>query len=88
MFDRSAIMKSAWASYKQVNAGRKFDRSDFAFRLACAWGRARAAAETPAQRRVNALKAELAGLSYKSFRINTAARETAIKAELAQYATA
>lgn len=86
MLNRSTIMQDAWRRYRLLVRSGRFDRSTFAFYLGCAWDAAKAALMTPAQRRVDQLQVKLAMLPYKSFRVNIAARETAIKAKIAALA--
>lgn len=85
-FNRTAIMTQAWTIYRRTIHSGPFNRSTFAFYLACAWDAARMAVMTPAQRRVDALRKELVMLTYKPARIDIIAREQAIKAELATLA--
>ena len=86
MFNRSEIMRRAWdmqSPCRRFGTRRPFDRDDFAFYLACAWREAKAAQMTPAARRAEAIKQELALLSYKSARVDIETWRRSLELELA-----
>ena len=87
--NRSAIMNTAWANYRRwhsvresIHGPRKFDRKEFVFKLQIAWRDAKLEALTPLQCRAAAIRAEIDGLKYKSFQINTEPMRTLLEAEL------
>jgi monomeric isocitrate dehydrogenase len=87
MFNRSEIMKAAWATYRAsrrpwLNLG--FEREEFAFHLQVAWHNAKVAAMTPTQQRIHAVERELDDLMYKPLRIDIATRRRALETELAR----
>lgn len=93
MFNRSAIMKAAWESYRRwhavresIHGPRAFDRNEFRFKLQIAWRDAKLAALTPLQRRAEAIRAEIDGLKYKSLQINTTPIRARLEAELSALA--
>jgi hypothetical protein len=76
-FDRAAIMKAAWASYRSWHATREsihgprpFDRSEFAWRLQIAWRDAKRAAMTANDRRRDEIHSQIELLKFKSGAIN------------------
>lgn len=93
--NRSAIMKAAWENYRHWHAVResihgpmKFCRKEFAFKLQIAWRNVKLAAMSGIERRCAAIRAEIDGLKYKSFQINTEPTRTRLEAELWSLAAA
>lgn len=92
-FDRSAIMKAAWESYRHwhavresIHGPRAFDRNEFRFKLQIAWRDAKLAAMSEIERRRETIRAEIDGLKFKSFQINTERARTRLTAELSALA--
>lgn len=92
-FDRAAIMRAAWASYRKFHAVREsirgpmaFDCGEFAFRLQLAWHEAKTAKLSERERRATAIKAEIAGLQFKSSRIDISPIRRRLETELANLA--
>jgi hypothetical protein len=88
MFDRSEIMKAAWAKWNLYFAARphlprKFSRSDFAFYLASVWREAKAELMSATERRADRIAVQIDRLKYKSLRINIEPRRHALETELA-----
>lgn len=90
MFNRSEIMKAAWASVKGFYARRnmafRFVQSDFNYALRCAWAAAKRETMTVVEIHAADLRTELARLPYKSSRINIEPRRRQIEAELSAIA--
>lgn len=93
MFNRSQIMKAAWVAYRAWHASglrtygkMSFDRWKFSAFLRFAWEKARTAVMAPVQRRRVAIEKQIEMLAYKSFRYNTPAMESRLRAELAALA--
>lgn len=89
-YDRAAIMRRAWEINARSNFGRPasqqvFSRSAFAFYLQLAWQEAKRAQMTPAQRRAELIKDELARLPYHASR-TFHSRKAQLEAELASLA--
>lgn len=97
-FDRSAIMKAAWAECRRARTfNGKFvfglsGREAFAIALRKAWHDAKAAAgtltadEIARDRRADAIRAEIDALKYRSFQMNTGWRRRALEQELSSLA--
>ncbi|QDL91009.1 hypothetical protein FDP22_03930 [Paroceanicella profunda] len=91
-YNRTAIMAQAWAEYRSTWPASvyRFCRYEFATYLRRAWVEARAVARlltVPAEARearAVAIRAELAGLADKSFRVNIAQRGAELRRELAR----
>jgi len=86
-FDRRAILIRAWELHNRHFAARpwlavRFDRSYFAHCLAVAWQEAKDARLTATARRAASIKAEIDGLKFKSFQINTEPTRARLEAEL------
>ncbi|MER9159076.1 hypothetical protein [Mesorhizobium sp. M0778] len=85
MFNRSEIMKAAHR-YAQAYKGRDWS---YPFLLAAglkaAWAEAKSGT-TPAQRRAEAIRAEIDGLKFKSFNVNIGPRRRALEAALSSIA--
>ena len=89
MFNRSEIMKAAWAMWRahydaRPHLRREFEIEEFGFYLAVAWRNAKQAQMTPAARRLEVVKAELDGLKFKPLRIDIASRRRSLETELAE----
>lgn len=90
---RSQIMRAAWENYRRwhavresIHGPRAFDRTEFAWKLRCAWAEAKRAAMSEAERRADAIRAEIDALKFKSFHINTEPTRARLNAELAALA--
>lgn len=88
MFNRSEIMKAAWARWNSHFAARphlvrKFNRSEFGFYLAQAWRAAKAAQMTASESRADRIAVEIDRLKYQSSRVNIEPRRRALEAEAA-----
>ncbi|QKC81543.1 hypothetical protein [Mesorhizobium sp. NZP2077] len=91
MFNRSEIMKAAWAKWNahfdaRAHLARKLNRSDFGFYLAQAWREAKAAGMTDAATRAERIAIEIDRLKYQSSRINIEPRRRQLETELAALA--
>lgn len=91
MFNRSKIMKAAWAKWNahfdaRPHLARKLNRADFGFYLATAWHEAKAAQMTVAERRGGRIAAEIDRLKYQSARVNIEPRRRQLETELAALA--
>lgn len=91
--DRAAIMRTAWENYRRwhavresIHGPRAFDRAEFAWKLRCAWAGAKRAAMSEAERRADAIRAEIDALKFKSFHINTEPTRARLNTELAALA--
>lgn len=91
VFNRAAIMRAAWRHYRntyEMFGKPKFDRNGFRWAMQMAWFEAKKAARLAAvpaevkQARAEAIRAEIDGLKYKSFQINTAPMHDRLTAEL------
>jgi hypothetical protein len=84
-FDRAAIMNEAHR-YARSYAGREWSYSKLlSWGLKAAWAHAKDG-KTPAQRRVEAIRAEIDGLKYKTLRYDTIAMRRRLETELAALA--
>jgi hypothetical protein len=84
-FDRVAIMNEAHR-YSRSYAGREWSYSKLlSWGLKAAWAQAKDG-KTPAQRRVEAIKAEIDGLKYKTLRYDTVSAKRRLEAELSALA--
>lgn len=91
MFNRSKIMKSAWAKWNAHFAARphlvrKLIRADFGFYLAAAWREAKAEMMTVTERRADRIALEIDRLKYQSFRVDIEPRRRHLETELAALA--
>jgi hypothetical protein len=87
-FNRSEIMKAAWATWNafydaRPHLVRGFEIEEFGFYLSVAWRNAREAAMTAKARRAASIRREIDALKFKPFRINIEPRRRALEAELA-----
>lgn len=81
-FDRAAIMREAHR-YAQAYKGREWSYALLmSWGLKAAWKNAKSGL-TPAQRRAEAIRAEIDALKYKSLQINIEPRRRALEKELA-----
>ena len=88
MFNRSEIMKSAWAMLHAHRASRpwivrKLDRSEFGFYLSIAWRNAREANLSAKQARAASISWEIENLKFATLRIDVDAKRQRLSAELA-----
>jgi hypothetical protein len=88
MFNRSEIMKAAWAKWNAHFAARphlvrKLNRSDFGFYLAQAWREAKAAGMTIAETSADRIAIAIDRLKYQSSRVNIEPRRRQLETELA-----
>lgn len=90
MFNRSEIMKAAWAAYRlsftRPWIKAPFSRSNFSFCLACAWRKAREALMPAKEVRADRIREQIDLLKYKSLRINIEPKRMALERELAALA--
>lgn len=90
MYDRAAILRSAWAMYRDWFTGRnrpfKFNRSDFSVYLAAAWRMAKETAMSAPAVRSERIREEIARLPYKAARVNVDAVRARLSDELAALA--
>ncbi|BCH22097.1 hypothetical protein [Mesorhizobium sp. L-8-3] len=86
MFNRTDIMNQAWKRYRAQYGRRRFDRSNFAYCLRCAWGEAHRATKSMAQIRAEAIRYELATLDTRSFQQNVEPLRRKLASELAALA--
>ncbi|RWO75946.1 MAG: hypothetical protein EOS18_28125 [Mesorhizobium sp.] len=91
MFNRSEILKAAWAKWNAHFAARpplarKLNRADFGFYLAAAWREAKAAQMTAPERRADRIAVEIDRLKYQSFHVNIEPRRRQLETELAALA--
>lgn len=91
MFNRSAIMKAAWAKWNahfaaRPHLARKRNRSDFGFYLAAAWREAKTAQMTATERRADSITTEIEHLKYQSSCVNIEPRRRQLETELAALA--
>ena len=85
MYDRRAIMKEAHR-YAQSYKGREWSYAYLLKHgLKFAWEKAKDG-KTPAQRRVEAIRAEINSLEYKSLRYDTVTMRRRLETELAALA--
>ncbi|UDL87030.1 hypothetical protein LGH82_17580 [Mesorhizobium sp. PAMC28654] len=90
-FDRSAIMRAAWAKLnahldRRPHLARNFNRADFGFYLACAWREAKAAVMPEAESRADRIAMQIDRLKYQSSRVNIEPRRRQLETELAALA--
>ena len=88
MFNRSAIMKSAWAMWRahfdsRPHLPRQFNLDDFSFYLTVAWRNAKIAALSATEQRIVVVREELDSLKFKPRRIDIATRRRSLETELA-----
>lgn len=84
-FDRAAIMNEAHR-YARMYAGREWSYAKLlSWGLKAAWKQAKDG-KTPAQRKAEAIRAEIDALQYKSFRYETVAVRRRLETELAALA--
>lgn len=91
MFNRSEIMKAAWAKWNarfaaRPHLARKLNRSDFGFYLAQAWREAKATGMTVTEARADRIAVQIDHLKYQSFRVNIEPRRRQLENELAALA--
>ncbi|QKD01479.1 hypothetical protein [Mesorhizobium loti] len=91
MFNRSEIMKAAWAKWNAHFAARphlvrKLSRSDFGFYLAAAWREAKIAQMTATERRADNIATKIDRLKYQSSRVNIEPRRRQLETEFAALA--
>lgn len=95
MFNRSEIMKAAWAACRRANTFNEqffYSPAKFAACLKAAWQEACLAAgvlspvEVRKIERAASIRDQIEALKYKSFRYDTARMETQLRAELAALA--
>lgn len=85
IFNRSEIMNEAHC-YARMYAGREWSYAKLlSWGLKAAWKEAKDG-KTPAQRRAEAIKAEIDALQYKSLRYDTVAARRRLENELAALA--
>ncbi len=86
MFNLSAIMNEAWASYRRSYGNRAFKRSTFNWLLLLCWKRAKDTAlraSNPIAARVQALREQIEMLSYKPWRVDIESRRREIERQIA-----
>lgn len=88
MFNRSEIMKSAWARYHTVRCeaesravAKGFLKERFRNCLKAAWSVAKQRANN-SQDRIRSLQAEIFDLQFKSFRVDIAAERERLQSEI------
>ncbi|OJU12272.1 MAG: hypothetical protein BGN85_09465 [Alphaproteobacteria bacterium 64-11] len=94
MFNRSQLMKAAWAIYRRRWGGRKFKREmfrdGFRWALRMAWDQAKSAtapAPDPKAARIARLEREIELLPYRSARYDIAPMRRQIEREIALLAS-
>ena len=77
--DRCRVLRDAWVQCKCWYEARRLKftlvRAKFQWALKCAWSTAKRELMTAKERRTDAIQRELSMLSFKSFHINTEARQ-------------
>jgi hypothetical protein len=88
-FDRCAILRAAWASYRgwharqeSIHGPRRFNRSEFAFRLMIAWRDAKRDLMTANDRRRDEIRTQIELLKFKSGAINIEPLRRKLEAQL------
>ncbi|MGO1163519.1 hypothetical protein ACTOV4_16425 [Brucella sp. C7-11G] len=87
MFNLSAIMNEAWASYRRQYGKRAFKRSTFNWLLMLSWKRAKAAAlriSNPVLAKVEALREQIELLSYKPWSVDIQSRRRDMEAQISR----
>jgi hypothetical protein len=88
MFNRSEIMKAAWAMWNshydaRPHLERGFEIEEFGFYLSIAWRNAKEAAMSAKEARSAAIAREIENLKFASLRIDVEAKRQRLSAELA-----
>lgn len=86
MFNRSQIMQTAWARYRQWYGNQPFRRDCFAYCLKVAWQAAKREQMDPKAIRAAAIRQEIERLPFKPLRVNIDRCRTQLEAELARLA--
>jgi hypothetical protein len=88
-FDRSTIMQAAWASYRawharqeSIHGSRRFNRTEFAFRLMIAWRDTKRDMMTANDRRRDEIRTQIELLKFKSGAINIEPLRRKLEAQL------
>lgn len=87
MFNLSAIMSEAWASYRRQYGKRVFNRGTFNWLLMLSWKRTKDAAlriSNPVLAKVEALREQIELLSYKPWSVDIQSRRRDMEAQISR----